>query len=286
MLGLGDGVRNAEDLDWLAGVLVVDVRDQPVGVPGTLLGISVQTQGHVTDDLLAMRGEAVKPVPGDDGVRRAARRSSERRCTHRRVDEVALAIVLSDLGVAVIEGTDEAILILPGDADRDQPESAGGVTSVGQRHGAIIGGPTEATLVLHVTEDTKARAGERLVRARDHALDHGWWNADRFIGVEREVNEMALLSPSSWTGFLRGGLLTEDQWCVQLYLQVNGAGPELRIEMVMRGCRPVEEEVRGKGIAPSLVLRGPPQHRDPIDGGVEMPEVLSPARHVSPTLPS
>ena len=144
-----------------------------------------------------------------------------------------LAIVLSDLGVAVIESADEAILILPGDADRDQPESAGGVAPVGQRHGAIIGGPTEATLVLHVTEDTKARAGERLVRARDHALDHGRWNTDRFIGVERKGNEMALLSPSSWTGFLRGGLLTEDQWRVQRYLQVNRTGPAIRIEVIV-----------------------------------------------------
>ena len=157
VLGRGDGLRNAEDLDRLAGVLVVDMGNQPVGVPGGALPTtSVQAQGHVADDLLAMRGEAVKSVPGDDEFRRAARRSLERRCTHLRVDEVVLVIVLSDLGVAVVEGADEAVLILPGDADRDQPESAGGVAPVGQRHGAIIGGPAEATLVLHVPEDAEA----------------------------------------------------------------------------------------------------------------------------------
>ena len=102
----------------------------------------------------------------------------------------------------------ESAVLLLEDASGEKTVRGGRVGPVGEKFGVVVLGAAPPTAVLDVPEDPEARAGERLVGARDHALDHcGRYNG-MAVAVQGEV-DIAIF------------LLSEDERRAHDHLQVD-----------------------------------------------------------------
>ena len=85
-----------------------------------------------------------------------------------------------------------AVLLLE-DASGEKIIRGGRVNPVGEELGVVVLDAAPPTAILGVPEDPEARAGERLVGARDHALDHGGRHDGAVVAVQGEVDIPVLL---------------------------------------------------------------------------------------------
>ena len=241
VLDRGHRVVDPERLDEIAAV-VLDVSHLPVGVAGAPAAVAVKAQRHVAADLLEVGRHPLEPLesPFQTELRMPPHSGLQTGRPHGGVGDPVLTVIGRHHGVALEEGGREtAVGILLLEAQRDELQRAGGVAAVGQAVGVLALRTALPLPVLGVPEDAEARAGERLVGARDHALDHGGGH-DEVVAVHRKVDEMTILR-----AFGIDGLLAEHQWRSHDHLQIDRTGQFLGLQVVVpRGLAGGEEILR------------------------------------------